>query len=249
MATLTAPASEPLTDRRKQLILLLTCLGQFMVVLDIAIVTVALPAMKHSLDFSADRPAVGRQRLHADLCRVPAARRADRRHLRPAQDLPGRPGRVHGREPRVRPGVVAGGDGHGARDPGPGRGDPLARDADDPDRDVHRSPRAGARARHLECGPRLRRCHRRTRRRLPDRLHRLALDLPDQRADRHRRVHPRPARPAREQGRGRCPEPGRRRGGDRHRRADLRSSTRWSRPTPTRGARRPRSCRSCWPAS
>jgi len=53
MATLTAPASEPLTDRRKQLILLLTCLGQFMVVLDIAIVTVALPAMKHSLDFSA----------------------------------------------------------------------------------------------------------------------------------------------------------------------------------------------------
>jgi len=52
MTTLAAPP-EPLTDRRKQLILLLTCLGQFMVVLDIAIVTVALPAMKDSLGFSA----------------------------------------------------------------------------------------------------------------------------------------------------------------------------------------------------
>jgi EmrB/QacA subfamily drug resistance transporter len=51
MTTLTAPP-QPLSDRRKQLILLLTCLGQFMVVLDIAIVTVALPAMKHSLGFS-----------------------------------------------------------------------------------------------------------------------------------------------------------------------------------------------------
>jgi EmrB/QacA subfamily drug resistance transporter len=46
-------AAESLSHRRKQMILLLTCLGQFMVVLDIAIVTVALPAMKHSLDFSA----------------------------------------------------------------------------------------------------------------------------------------------------------------------------------------------------
>ncbi len=52
MTTLAAPP-ERLSDRRKQLILLLTCLGQFMVVLDIAIVTVALPAMKHSLGFSA----------------------------------------------------------------------------------------------------------------------------------------------------------------------------------------------------
>ncbi len=51
MATLTA-SPDSLAHRRKQMILLLTCLGQFMVVLDIAIVTVALPAMKHSLDFS-----------------------------------------------------------------------------------------------------------------------------------------------------------------------------------------------------
>lgn len=39
-------------DRRKKLILILACLGQFMVVLDIAIVTVALPSMKSNLGFS-----------------------------------------------------------------------------------------------------------------------------------------------------------------------------------------------------
>ncbi len=51
MAT-TIRTPEELTHRRKQIILLLACLGQFMVVLDIAIVTVALPAMKQSLHFS-----------------------------------------------------------------------------------------------------------------------------------------------------------------------------------------------------
>lgn len=51
MTTIAPPAAK-ITDRRKQMILLLACLGQFMVVLDIAIVTVALPAMKQSLDFS-----------------------------------------------------------------------------------------------------------------------------------------------------------------------------------------------------
>ena len=51
--TTAAEAAAKISDRRKQLILLLACLGQFMVVLDIAIVTVALPSMKHSLNFSA----------------------------------------------------------------------------------------------------------------------------------------------------------------------------------------------------
>jgi len=49
----TSDAAAKISDRRKQMILLLACIGQFMVVLDIAIVTVALPSMKHSLDFSA----------------------------------------------------------------------------------------------------------------------------------------------------------------------------------------------------
>ena len=50
--TTTSESAAAIRDRRKRLILLLACIGQFMVVLDIAIVTVALPAMKHSLDFS-----------------------------------------------------------------------------------------------------------------------------------------------------------------------------------------------------
>src|SRR5437764_7603521 len=37
----------------KGLVLAIACLGQFMVVLDVAIVTVALPAMRRDLDFSA----------------------------------------------------------------------------------------------------------------------------------------------------------------------------------------------------
>ena len=50
--TTTSESAAAIRDRRKRLILLLACIGQFMVVLDIAIVTVALPAIKHSLDFS-----------------------------------------------------------------------------------------------------------------------------------------------------------------------------------------------------
>ena len=43
----------------------LCCLAQFMVILDVAIVNVALPSIREDLDFIADGPAVGRQRLHA----------------------------------------------------------------------------------------------------------------------------------------------------------------------------------------
>jgi len=46
------PASPP-RAARENVILALACLGQFMVVLDVAIVTVALPAMRRDLHFSA----------------------------------------------------------------------------------------------------------------------------------------------------------------------------------------------------
>jgi MFS family permease len=42
----------PIPPQRKNLILLLACLGQFMVVLDVAVVNVALPAMRNDLHFS-----------------------------------------------------------------------------------------------------------------------------------------------------------------------------------------------------
>ncbi len=69
-------------------LLALVCLGQFMVVLDISIVNVALPSIQAELGFTPldpgrtgvhrIGPAVGGQRLHADVRRLPAAGRPGR---------------------------------------------------------------------------------------------------------------------------------------------------------------------------
>jgi EmrB/QacA subfamily drug resistance transporter len=48
-----ADPGPPAPSVRKNMILALACLGQFMVVLDVSIVNVALPAMRRDLDFSA----------------------------------------------------------------------------------------------------------------------------------------------------------------------------------------------------
>ena len=79
---------------RKWLALVLLCAVQFMVVLDVSIVNVALPRSRARSTSPHDEPAVGRQRLHADL-RRPAA--AGRPHGRPARA----PAHVHD-----RPGAV-----------------------------------------------------------------------------------------------------------------------------------------------
>ncbi len=50
---MTDPASPARPPAHKNLILLLSCLGTFMVVLDVAVVNVALPAMRMDLGFSA----------------------------------------------------------------------------------------------------------------------------------------------------------------------------------------------------
>ena len=50
---------------------------QFMVVLDIAIVNVALPSIQADLEFSQAEPAVGDLRVRARLRRLPAAGRPD----------------------------------------------------------------------------------------------------------------------------------------------------------------------------
>src|SRR5436190_11824208 len=42
-----------MTERRKLWILVLCCIGQFMVILDVSVVNVALPSIKADLDFSA----------------------------------------------------------------------------------------------------------------------------------------------------------------------------------------------------
>ncbi len=69
-------APRQVSDRRKWLILVIACLAQFMVVLDATIVNVALPSIQRGLQLLRRQPAVGGQRLHARLRRLPAARRA-----------------------------------------------------------------------------------------------------------------------------------------------------------------------------
>ncbi len=56
------------------LVLTLACVAQFMVLLDVSIVNVALPSIKHSLGFSQVEAPVGAERVHTDLCRVSPAR-------------------------------------------------------------------------------------------------------------------------------------------------------------------------------
>ena len=60
------------------LILSIACIAQFMVVLDVSIVNVALPRMGHDLHFSYLERAVGRQRVRPHVRGLPPARRTRR---------------------------------------------------------------------------------------------------------------------------------------------------------------------------
>ena len=176
------------SDRRKWLALALLCVVQFMVVLDIAIVNVALPSIQIDLGFSQERPPVGHQRLRPRLRRVPAARRPGRRHAGPPPDLPRRDRRVHRRLAARRAGLVRGLADRRPRLPGPRRGDHHAGRAVDPLHDVPRGPRAQHRARRLGRRRRLRCRGRRAARRRPHRRPQLGVDLLRQRPGRRRRL-------------------------------------------------------------
>ena len=132
------------------------------------------------------RPAVGPQRLHPDLRRLPAARRARRRPLRPPPDvLPRHPPLlrrlppVRGRAHRRRPG-------RRTRPAGNRRGDPLPRHPGDHHHLVRRGRAAQPRARSLGRGRRDRRHLGCAARRHPHRGVQLARDLRHQRPDRPR---------------------------------------------------------------
>ena len=88
-------------QRRKWIALALLATTQFVIVLDAAIVNVAIPSIGRDLDFSAGEPRLDPQRLRADVRRLPAARRA---HGRPARPPPP----VHGGPRRLRRRVAAG---------------------------------------------------------------------------------------------------------------------------------------------
>jgi MFS family permease len=62
-------------NRRRWLALIVLCLGDLMIVLDATIVNVALPSIRERPRLLADLARVGRERLPADVRRLPAARR------------------------------------------------------------------------------------------------------------------------------------------------------------------------------
>ena len=175
------------SERRKWLALALLSAVQFMVVLDIAIVNVALPSIKVDLGFSQENLqwVISAYALVFGGFLLLGGRAADLLGRR--RDLPRRRRRLHARLAPRRARVVRGVADRGARAPGPRRGDHLAGGALDPLDDVRRRPRAEHRARRLGRGRRLRRRGRRAARRDPHRRAELGVDLLRQRPGRRRR--------------------------------------------------------------
>ena len=131
---------------------------------------------------------LGRERLPADVRRLPAAGRPAGRHLRAPQAVPDRPGAVHGIVGGLRPLDRAGRADRGAGRAGRGRGDRGGGGAVAGDDAVRGAGRAGQGDGRDRVRRRRRRQHRRAAGRRADRCARLALDLPGQPAGRHRRV-------------------------------------------------------------
>ena len=146
--------------RRKWLALALLCAVQFMVILDIAIVNVALPSIQVDLGFSQENLqwVISAYALIFGGFLLLGGRHG--RHHRSPQAVHDRSGRLHGRIAALRAllgrGVADRQPGH----PGPRRRDHLARRSRDPDDDLQRRPGAEHRARRmgrrrrLRCGSR-----------------------------------------------------------------------------------------------
>ena len=77
------------------LILALACVAQFMVVLDVSIVNVALPSIGRDLHYSATGLQWVVNAYVLTFAGLPAARRTRRRPVRPSPRLPVRAGPVH----------------------------------------------------------------------------------------------------------------------------------------------------------
>ena len=164
--------------------LAVVCAAFFMTVLDVSIVNVALPSIGKSLSFSRDDLQWVDHRVRDHVRRLPAARRAGRRPARPTPRLPRRRRHLHGRLVRLRPRLVRGGADRPARRAGLRRGDHLAGRALDHHDDLRGGLRAEQGARDLGRDGRRRRGGRRARRRHPDQVPRLGVDLLRQRPGR-----------------------------------------------------------------
>ena len=179
-------------DRRRWLILSVLVVAQFMVVLDVAIVNVALPTIKNDLHFSRRRPAVGDHRLRDRVRRRPPARRPDGRPARPPAHLHGRNGRVHGLLPAQRPRLVVGLADRLPRPAGARRRAARAGGTLDPDHDVQGGARPQRRTRNLGRSLRKRGRGRRPARWRADQRAQLVVDLLHQRPRRRARARAQP---------------------------------------------------------
>ena len=196
--------------RKRWWALLVLCLGVLMIVLDTTIVNVALPSIRADLGFTRDLAGLGDQRLHAHLRRLPAAGRPARRPVRPPQAVPGRHHAVHARLAGLRPGAIPGAAGGRPRSAGPGRRSGVRGGAVADHESLSRTRGAGQGHGRVRFRVRGRRQHRRAAGRPADRCIRLALDIPGEPADRHRRVNALPDADTGPSGTGR-PAPGLRR--------------------------------------
>ena len=192
----TAPAPHAADEqavRRPWTVLGLMLAAQFMVVLDVSVVNVALPSIGSDLQLQLLRLPVDGQRLRADERRPPAARRPDVRPLRPAPDVPHRGDALHRRLAGQRPRRLRAHPDRRAGRPGRRRRDAHPRGHVDRHDDVRRPP---ARHRPRRLGHHRQHGHRR-RRALRWPAHqrpRLARGVLHQRPDRDRHAARRPAR-------------------------------------------------------
>jgi hypothetical protein len=160
---------------------------------------------RHRPSLLAGQPLMGRQRLHADVRRLPATRRPHGRSDRSSPPVHRRPDPVRRRVARGRTGEQRGAADRGSCRAGTGRGAPLSCRPLAPHGDLHRGRRPQQGARRLGRGRRLRGRRRRAARRHAHRVGRLGVGPVRQRPDRHPRRAGRAAAAAREPQRGRAP--------------------------------------------
>ena len=252
--------------RRKGLALAVIVAAQFMVVLDIAIVNVALPAIKGDLHFAEGNLQWVISAYAILFGGVLLAGRSAGRRVRPPARVHDRPGGVLDQLAAVRPVLVGGVADRVSRAAGAGRGAVRAGRPFDPDDHLRRGRRAQPRAGHLGRGLRLGRSRGRAAGRLSHLVPELVVGVLHQRAGRDRRDRRRADRAGREPRAGPPPlRRGRRR--LRHRRRDAagvrddarhagglgqhrhasrcwaRRSRCWRPSSPSSCARRPRCCR------
>ena len=183
---MTFPRSRDRSERRWSALALIVT-AQFMVILDVAIVNVALPSIKTDLGFSQASLQWVISAYAIFFGGDAAARRPARRPARPPAALRRRPRALRGQLAALRPRLVGGLADRVPRAPGPRRRAARAGRALAPDDDVRRGPRAQPRARHLRRRVRQRRRRGRAARRRAHLVPELVVDLLRQRPGRHRR--------------------------------------------------------------